>query len=107
MSERNIQWKETGEIRPPNMGEWFRGSRGQFEQARFDFTATSHPIMAMVVTEKRECKGFLIDDADPDSWSGCDTKDGTLTDCPSCHGDGYVWKPMEEPNDRIVPESGK
>jgi hypothetical protein len=39
------------------------------------------------------CKGILLD-AITDDWSGCDTKNHTLTDCPSCHGLGYM--PIQE-----------
>ena len=44
------------------------------------------------------CKGILLDAA-TDDWSGCDTRGGTLTDCPSCHGSGFMHIPQEAPHD--------
>lgn len=45
----NIKYEETGEKRPPYAGEWFKNSRGWAEQARFDFSATSFPIMKQII----------------------------------------------------------
>lgn len=44
------------------------------------------------------CKGILLDEV-TDDWSGCDTKGGTLNDCPSCHGSGFVPIPKEADGD--------
>ena len=52
MKEINIRWEETGEVRPPRQGEYFRNPRGFEEQARFDFRATSFPILRLVKEEK-------------------------------------------------------
>jgi hypothetical protein len=51
MANYDVVWKETGEVRPPQCGEWFLNSRGCPEQAIFDFEATELPIMRLVKTE--------------------------------------------------------
>ena len=88
MMSIDYKYVETGQVRPPNTGEWFRTSRGP-QQARFDFGELSFPILEMRVIEipggHVACRGFLVDDNDPDSWSGC----GWLADCPVCHGEGH------------------
>ena len=44
-----FNFTDTGEIRPPRAGEWFRASNGGAEQARFDFTVTPFPILRCVI----------------------------------------------------------
>lgn len=50
--EMELRYEETGEVRPPRAGEWFRTSRGGEERARFDFSATSLPILREVFQPK-------------------------------------------------------
>lgn len=56
MSNKNIRWEETGEVRPPLTGEWFRGYRGFEERARFDFKTQSFPILRLIVEEVKKEK---------------------------------------------------
>jgi hypothetical protein len=42
---------ETGEVRPPRAGEWFRGYNGFENQARFDFSEQSFPILRMEIKD--------------------------------------------------------
>jgi len=43
--EMKLTYEETGEVRPPRAGEWFRTPRGGEMQARFDFTQQEFPIL--------------------------------------------------------------
>ena len=47
-TDHPIQWRETGQIRPPKRGEWFRGYRGQIVLAEFNFTDQSFPILELI-----------------------------------------------------------
>lgn len=42
---------ETGEHRPPRLGEFFRTSAGQVERARFNFSVQSFPILQEKLVE--------------------------------------------------------
>jgi hypothetical protein len=46
-----IVYEETGEVRPPREGEWFRGYKGIEDRARFDFTIQKFPILRMLVVD--------------------------------------------------------
>ena len=95
--KKSIKYIPTGEVRPPRFDELFKGDRGNIVTARFDFTEQSFPIMIKRVIEipdgHVECQGFLIDDDDPDSFSGCDWK----PDCPVCHGSGHHMETVVTP----------
>lgn len=43
--EMTLTYEETGEVRPPRFGEWFRTPRGGEERARMDFKHQSFPIL--------------------------------------------------------------
>ena len=45
MTNFDLLYEETREVRPPRAGEWFRGNDGCEVQARFDFTVQSFPIL--------------------------------------------------------------
>lgn len=49
-----IEYKETGEVRCPEYGEYFRNLRGIPIQARFDFHASEFPILEQIITEDDE-----------------------------------------------------
>jgi hypothetical protein len=87
--KRSMKMIPTGEEREPRTGEFFKGSRGGITQARFDITHIKLPIMEMRVIDipdgMVECRGFIIDDNDPYSFTGCFWK----KDCPVCEGKGY------------------
>jgi hypothetical protein len=61
-----MNFTETGEVRPPRAGEWFRASNGGAEQARFDFTVTSFPILccAIVSDDGSVLARWPVSDAD-------------------------------------------
>ena len=48
-----LRYEETGEVRPPSRGEWFRGVSGVPQQAQFDFRVQSFPILREVVEEEK------------------------------------------------------
>lgn len=52
MSEMRLRYEETGEVRPPQAGEWFRGNSGNPVRAQFDFDTTSFPILREVLEEE-------------------------------------------------------
>lgn len=54
MKDHKIVYEETGEVRPPRRGEWFRGYNGVEDQARFDFFIQSFPILRMRIVELDE-----------------------------------------------------
>lgn len=57
MSDRKnyrLVYGETGEVRPPRKGEWFRGLRGGVVLARFDFTAQDFPILREELDEVKD-----------------------------------------------------
>jgi len=51
-----ITYQETGEVRPPLAGEWFRGIKGWEVRADFDFTEQSFPILREVLIEDDEAE---------------------------------------------------
>jgi hypothetical protein len=40
-----LTYEETGEVRPPKAGEWFKTPQGGEKLARFDFSGQSFPIL--------------------------------------------------------------
>jgi len=59
MKEIKIIYEDTGEVRSPMKGEWFRNTRGFPERAMFDFQAIRLPITKQIVTE--EAKDELLE----------------------------------------------
>lgn len=53
-TEMELRYEETGEVRPPRAGEWFRTSRGGEERARFDFSVSPLPILKEIFQPKAE-----------------------------------------------------
>jgi hypothetical protein len=51
-----LRYEETGEIRPPRVGEFFKGSVG-VERARFDFRTQSFPIMREILEPQHDDLG--------------------------------------------------
>lgn len=51
-SKMELRYEETGEVRPPRAGEWFRTSRGGEERARFDFSVSPLPILKEIFQPK-------------------------------------------------------
>jgi len=51
MNSLTLKYVKTGEVRPPQAGEWFEGNRGFPVQAMFDFNAIEFPILREVVEE--------------------------------------------------------
>lgn len=49
-----LTYEETGEVRPPRAGEWFRGYNGGPDQARFDFSCQAFPILRQLLKEAPE-----------------------------------------------------
>ena len=49
--EKKTKFTETGEIRSPKEGEWFKGFKNYPVRARFDFEATEFPILKREVIE--------------------------------------------------------
>ena len=47
--EMDFVYEDTGEIRPPREGEWFRGIGNVPRRAYFDFHVQSFPILRMIV----------------------------------------------------------
>lgn len=55
MNELTITYEETGEVRPPMAGEWFRGING-IAQAGFAFSEQSFPILRQRIVEHDDSK---------------------------------------------------
>jgi len=51
MRNLDIVYHETGVVRAPMAGEWFRGYKGFPVQARSDFECQKFPILEMEVVE--------------------------------------------------------
>lgn len=47
-------YEETGEVRPPRAGEWFKTPRGGEERARFDFSVQEFPILREILRPAEE-----------------------------------------------------
>ena len=45
MTNFKLLYEETGEVRPPRAGEWFRSPQGWEVRAEFDFHEQSFPIL--------------------------------------------------------------
>ena len=58
MSDNNyeIVYEETGEVRPPRCGEWFRGYLDSPVRARSDFVIQSFPILRMRLVQDDEVR---------------------------------------------------
>ncbi len=52
MKEIKIKYENTGDIRCPKEGEWFRNPRGVPEKAMFDFSSIKLPIVKQVIIEE-------------------------------------------------------
>jgi len=48
---KRIVFRETGEVRPPLAGEWFRGNGGQAVEAMNDFQIQRFPILTMSIED--------------------------------------------------------
>jgi len=47
----DLRYEETGEVRPPLAGEWFRGCNGYPVRAMFDYSVQSFPILREMLIE--------------------------------------------------------
>jgi len=47
----DLRYEETGEVRPPFAGEWFRGYKGYPVRAMFDYSVQSFPILRVMLIE--------------------------------------------------------
>ena len=52
MDNKILVYERTGEVRPPQAGEWFSGYGGAPTHAAFDFTVQEFPILRQIIKDR-------------------------------------------------------